>query len=359
VANPLRQLADYGQSFWLDNLSRPLIASGELAQLIEDDGLRGVTSNPTIFEKALSTSDEYDMQIRELIADGKNNEEVFEELAIRDVQMAADLLRPVYDQSQGQHGFVSFELPPYLASQTEQSIAEARRLFVKIGRPNAMIKVPGTPEGIPAVEELIAEGLNINITLLFSVDTYERVAEAYIRGLERCVAEEEPINHIASVASFFVSRVDTEVDSRIDQLLADMTDEQRRMKLESLRGEVAIANAKVAYQRCKKIFMEGKRFKRLADEYGARMQEPLWASTSTKNPTYSDVKYIEALIGPHTVATMAPVSVTAFRDHGVVQPTIEENVDDAYRTLGVMREVGIGYEDVTRTLQSKGVKSFG
>ncbi len=358
MANPLRELAEFDQSFWLDYLSRPLITSGELADLIENDGLRGMTSNPTIFEKALSTTDEYDMEIRRLIAASESNEAIFEDLAIHDVQMAADLLRPVYDGSQGQDGFVSLELPPSLAYQTEESIRQARRLFAKINRPNVLIKVPGTPEGLPAIEELIAEGVNVNITLLFSVDTYEKVAEAYIRGLERRVAQGKPVDRIASVASFFVSRVDTQVDRRIDEMLAKTSDPDRRKALESLRGETAIANAKIAYQRCKRIFLEGERFRTLEAQHGARIQRPLWASTSTKNPAYSDVKYIEALIGPHTVETMAPASVAAFRDHGVVRATLDRDVDEAYRTLETLAEVGISYDEVTRTLQKDGVESF-
>lgn len=358
MANPLRELAEFDQSFWLDYLSRPLITTGDLADLIQNDGLRGMTSNPTIFEKALSTSDEYDMEIRRLIAAAESNEAIFEDLAIHDVQMACDLLRPVYDGSQGQDGFVSFELLPSMAYQTDESIRQARRLFTKIGRPNAMIKVPGTPEGIPAIEELIVEGVNVNITLLFSIDIYEKVAEAYIRGLERRVEQGKPIDRIASVASFFVSRVDTQVDRRVDEMLAQTTDPERRKTLESLRGETAIANAKIAYQRCKRIFFEGQRFQRLATQYGARIQRPLWASTSTKNPAYRDVKYIEALIGPHTVETMAPASVEAFRDHGVVRATLEQDVDHAYRTLEKLAEVGISYEDITQTLQKDGVESF-
>ncbi len=358
MANPLRELAEFDQSFWLDYLSRPLITSGELAGLIQNDGLRGMTSNPTIFEKALSTSADYDMEIRRLMAAAESNESIFEDLAIHDVQMACDLLRPVYDGNQGQDGFVSLELPPSLAYQTEESITQARRLFAKIGRPNAMIKVPGTPEGIPAIEELIAEGVNVNITLLFSIDSYEKVAEAYIRGLERRVAQGKPIDRIASVASFFVSRVDTQVDHCIEEMLVQTTDPERRKRLESLRGQTAIANAKIAYQRCKQIFLEGERFQKLATQFGARIQRPLWASTSTKNPAYSDVKYIEALIGPHTIETMAPASVAAFRDHGVVRATLEQNVDDAYRTLKLLAEVGISYDEVTRTLQKDGVELF-
>lgn len=357
MANPLQQLAEQGQSFWLDNLSRALITSGELARLIEEDGLRGITSNPTIFEKALASTSEYDQGIERLAAEGKNPEEIFEALAIEDIQMAADLLRPVFDAADGGDGFVSIELPPYLATDTERSVAEAKRLFQTIDRPNVMIKVPGTPEGIPAIEQLIADGVNVNITLLFSLPNYQAVMEAYLRGIERRLTEGKPVDHVNSVASFFVSRVDTEVDHRIEQLLAKTTDEAERQKLTALQGEVAVANAKLAYQAFKQVFLRDKRFQRLAAK-GARLQRPLWASTSTKNPAYSDVKYIETLIGPYTVQTMAPVSVDAFRDHGVVRATVEEGVDHARQVLDQLDEVGISYEEVTTLLQEQGVEAF-
>jgi transaldolase / glucose-6-phosphate isomerase len=357
MTNPLRQLADHGQSFWLDNLSRSLIVTGELAGLIRDDGLRGITSNPTIFEKALSEGDRYDDDIARLAGRGLSSEEIFEEVAIDDVRTAADMLRPVYDESGGNDGFVSLELPPALAFDTEGSILEAKRLFTKVDRPNIMIKVPGTREGLPAIEQLIYEGVNVNITLLFSIQGYETVTEAYLRGLERRHAAGMPLSGIASVASFFVSRVDTEADTRLDRLIESATDESTRSRLQALKGKVAIANAKVAYQRFKAIFLESRRFDALR-RHGANLQRPLWASTSTKNPEYRDVLYIEELIGPHTVETMAPVSVDAFREHGVVRPTLEENVENAYETLRVLGEVGVDYADVTHTLQVKGVELF-
>lgn len=358
MANPLQQLADYGQSFWLDNLSRAIISSGELKRLIDEDGLRGITSNPSIFEKALAGTDEYDQEIEQLAGQGLSKEEIFERLAIEDIRQAADLLRPVFDAAGGGDGLVSLELPPYLATDTQRSISEAQRLFAAVGRPNVMIKVPGTPEGIPAIEELLARGVNVNITLLFSLSNYEQVMEAYLRGIERRAGQGQPVDGINSVASFFVSRVDTEVDKRIDKLLDQTSDESRRKELQSLQSTVAIANAKLAYQRFKQVFLDGERFQKLHKEHGARLQRPLWASTSTKNPAYRDVLYIEALIGPHTVETMAPVSIDAFRDHGVVKPTVEEGVDEAKRTLDRLATVGISYDEVTHLLQIQGVDAF-
>uniref|UniRef100_A0A831X2G0 Transaldolase n=1 Tax=Thermorudis peleae TaxID=1382356 RepID=A0A831X2G0_9BACT len=359
MSNPLKQLGAYGQSFWLDFLSRPMITSSELARLIEDDGLRGVTSNPTIFDKAIGSTDEYDEEIVELAARGLSSEAIFEALAVHDVQKACDLLRLVYEAADGQDGFVSLELPPDLAYDTEGSIREARRLFALIDRPNAMIKVPGTPQGIPAIEQLIADGVNVNITLLFSIQNYEQVMESYLRGVERRAERGLAVDRIASVASFFVSRVDTEVDRRLDELIAQTESPERRARLEALKGKVAIANAKIAYQRFKRVFLEGERFKRLQERHGARIQRPLWASTSTKNPAYSDVMYVEHLIGPYTVQTMAPVTVEAYRDHGQPRPnTVEEGVEEAEQTLAALAEVGINYDEVTELLQRQGVDLF-
>ncbi|HET9016464.1 MAG TPA: transaldolase, partial [Thermomicrobiaceae bacterium] len=357
MANPLQQLADVGQSFWLDNLSRTIITSGELMRLIQQDGLRGITSNPTIFEKALAGTDAYDQEITRLAAEGKTLDQIFEGLAIEDIRMAADLLRPVFDAAGGGDGFVSLELPPSLSADTARSTAEARRLFAAIDRPNVMIKVPGTSEGIPAVEELIAAGVNVNITLLFSLDGYQQVMEAYLRGLERRAARGEPLHQINSVASFFVSRVDTEVDHRIDQLLEQHPDEATRARLTALQGKAAIANAKVAYLRFKEIFLEGERFARLREQ-GARLQRPLWASTSTKNPAYSDIYYVEALIGAHTVDTMPDATAEAFRDHGQARLTIEEDVEGARHVLEELANVGVSYDDVTHLLQVNGVAAF-
>ncbi len=358
MTNPLRELAAYGQSFWLDYLSRNLITSGELARLIEDDGLRGITSNPTIFDKAIATSEEYDEEIAELAARGLSDEVIFEELAVHDVQKACDLLWLVYEASQGQDGFVSLELPPALAYDTERTIEEARRLFAKIDRPNAMIKVPGTQPGIPAIERLVADGVNVNVTLLFALENYEQVMEAYLRGLEQRLRDGLALDRIASVASFFVSRVDTEVDRRLDQLLEQESDPTRRARLEALKGKAAIANAKLAYQRFKRVFLEGERFAWLR-EHGAQIQRILWASTSTKNPAYSDVMYVEHLIGPYTVQTMAPVTVEAYRDHGRPRPnTVEEGIEEAQQVLAELEALGISYADVTDKLQREGVRLF-
>jgi transaldolase/glucose-6-phosphate isomerase len=356
MANPLQQLASVGQSFWLDNLSRSLISSGELEQLIREDGLRGMTSNPTIFEKALSAGDVYDAQIRRLTEEGANKEQIFEDLAFHDIRRAADLLRPVYKATDGGDGFVSIELPPYLASDTERSIREAKRIFASIGRPNVMIKVPGTSEGIPAIEELTFEGVNVNITLLFALNAYLRVVEAYMRGIERRIEQGLPVDSIASVASFFVSRVDTEVDKRIDAMLQQPIDEERKARLQAIKGKTAIANAKIVYEHFKQLF-SSPRFIEMK-KHGARLQRPLWASTSTKNPEYSDVLYIEALIGPDTVETMAPVSVDAFRDHGKIKRTVDEGLDEAHRIIDEMGELGISYDEVTALLLQQGVASF-
>ena len=359
MINPLKQLGVYGQSFWLDFLSRALITSGELNRLIEEDGLCGVTSNPTIFDRAIASTDEYDQEIAELATRGFSSETIFETLAIHDVQKACDVLRLVYEVSAGQDGFVSLELPPELAYDTEASIREARRLFAAIDRPNVMIKVPGTPQGLPAIEQLIADGVNVNVTLLFSLRVYEQVMEAYLRGLEQRIERGVAIDRIASVASFFVSRVDTEVDRRLDELIGRATSSGERDHLASLKGQVAIANAKMAYQRFKRVFLHGERFQRLQREHGARLQRPLWASTSTKNPAYSDVLYVEHLIGPYTIQTMAPVTVEAYRDHGRPRPnSVEEGIEDAERILERLAQIGIDYDEVTDLLQRQGVEQF-
>ncbi len=357
MSNPLRQLADVGQSFWLDNLSRELIDSGELRSLIDSDGLRGITSNPTIFEKAFSSGDSYDSEIARLAGDGLSVEQVFEELAIADIRDAADMLRPIYDDTGGADGFVSLELPPSLAYDTEGSIAEAKRLFGAVDRPNVMIKVPGTAEGLPAIETLLTDGVNVNITLLFSLDDYDNVADAYLRAMNARVESNRPLNTVASVASFFVSRVDSEVDGRLQEIADSTGDPETRAKAEGLIGKVAIANARIAYQHFRQRFTDNPEFQKL-QEQGAQIQRPLWASTSTKNPDYPDTLYIEALIGPHTVETMAPNSVDAFRNHGTVTVAIEDDLDDAYQAMETLRNLGISYDDVTRNLQEKGVHLF-
>jgi transaldolase/glucose-6-phosphate isomerase len=354
--NPLLELQIFGQSVWYDNLSRGLITSGELRKKIEEDGLRGITSNPAIFEKAITGSTEYDEALKELARQGKSAEEIYEELVVQDIQMASDLLQPVYEKTNGIDGYVSLEVSPHLARNTVGTISEALRLWQRVNRKNLMIKVPATPEGLPAIDQLITRGLNINITLIFSQEVYEQVAYAYLSGLEKRVAEGKPLDTVASVASFFVSRIDTAVDALLEARIRQTTHEQERMKLSSLLGKVAIANAKLAYQRFKQIF-HSDRFRAL-EKKGARVQRPLWASTGTKNPKYSDVLYVESLIGPNTINTMPPATYQAFRDHGRVRPTLEEDIPGARQTLHTLAEVGIDLGQVTAELLEAGIKLF-
>ncbi|HVG20160.1 MAG TPA: transaldolase, partial [Blastocatellia bacterium] len=354
--NPLVELTNLGQSVWYDNIERKLITSGELRRLIEEDSLRGVTSNPAIFEKAIGGSDLYDDQLRELAEQGKGANDIYEAIAVRDVRMAADELATVYEKTGGEDGYVSLECSPLLANDTRGTIEEARRLWRWLDRKNVMIKIPGTPEGIPAIEQCIYEGININITLLFSLTSHEQTMEAYIRGLERRAEEGKPVNNISSVASFFVSRVDTAADKLIEDRIKQSTSEVEKSGLRSLLGGVAIANAKMAYQRYKEVF-HGARFAQLKSR-GARVQRPLWASTSTKNPAYRDVYYVEALIGPETVDTMPPATVDAFRDHGVARVTIEDNLDEERSLLARLEEFGISLEEVTRQVLDEGVQKF-
>lgn len=354
--NPLIELTKLGQSIWNDNIERKLITSGELKRLIDEDGLSGVTSNPAIFEKAIAGSDLYADQLRELATQGKSPTEIYEGLAIRDIQMTADVLKEVYDRTAGADGFVSLECSPLLANDTAGTIEEARRLWGLLDRPNVMIKIPGTQAGMPAIEQCIYEGININITLLFSLQAYEQTMEAYIRGLERRADENKPITNIASVASFFVSRIDTAADKELERRIEKATNEAEKAKLQSLLGRIAIANAKVAYQRYKKIF-HGERFAALKQN-GARVQRPLWASTSTKNPVYPDVYYVEALMGPETVDTLPPATITAFRDHGRPRVTIEDNIDEERAVLARLEEVGISLDQVTAHVLADGVRLF-
>jgi transaldolase / glucose-6-phosphate isomerase len=354
--NPLQRLHDYGQSVWNDNLSRKLILSGELQTLIDNSGVVGVTSNPTIFDTAISKSDDYDDKIRELVADGRTSDEIYEALVVRDIQMACDVLKPVYDKSNGQDGFVSLEVSPLLAHDTETTITDARRLWEVVDRPNLMIKIPGTEEGVPAIEQMLYEGININVTLLFSVDAYRKVAEAYIHALERRAADGKSVDNVASVASFFVSRVDTEVDNLLNDIIENGKDQDAVILAKSLPGKVAIANAKLAYQAFREMF-HSDRFSELAGR-GAKFQRPLWASTSTKNPDYPDTLYVDELIGPNTVQTLAPASIEAFASHGTVKPTLEANVDQAYDVMSALEEAGINYDDVNATLVKQGVGAF-
>ena len=355
-SNPLVQLHQYGQSVWLDQISRSLMTTGKLKRLIDEDGLRGMTSNPTIFQKAIGKGEDYAEELKQLARSGSSVSDVYEALVVKDIGSAADIFRPVYDSENGGDGFVSLEVSPLLANDTQATIKEAKDLWARLNRPNVMIKVPATPAGLPAIEELIGSGLNINVTLIFAVEVYERVAEAYIRGLERRVKAGQPIDRIASVASFFVSRIDTAVDKQLEQLAAKESDAARKPKINSLLGKAAIANARLAYESFKKIF-SGDRWNKLQQE-GARVQRPLWASTSTKDPKYRDTLYVEELIGRNTVNTMPLGTIDDFRDHGVGKPTLEIGLDGAHRTFAELKEVGIDMQAVTKKLTEDGVASF-
>jgi len=354
--NPLVELAKLGQSVWYDQMHRSLVTEGHLKRMIEQDDLRGLTSNPTIFQKAIGESGEYDDALEALAAQGKNREEIYTALVLDDISRAADTFWPAHEKTKGKDGFVSLEVNPNLAHDTPGTIQQAQELFLALGRKNVMIKVPATPEGIPAIEELTAAGLNINITLIFSRDVYTQVMDAYIRGLERRVEKNLPIDGISSVASFFVSRIDTKADKELEQRLAKSADPQEKEALTSLLGRVAIANAKLAYQLFKNVFSTP-RFERLRAR-GGRVQRPLWASTGTKNPKYSDVMYIESLIGPDTVNTIPPATFDAFRDHGKVALTLEQELDQAARTLERLESFGISLQKITTELTKEGVKSF-
>jgi transaldolase len=345
-ASRLHCLADYGQSVWIDFLSRDLIRNGELERRMRDDAVVGVTSNPTIFQKAISSGAAYDEQLREVLEVERDPKEIFLRLAIKDVEDALDLLRPVWDEGSGQDGYVSLEVDPNLASDTARTIEEAQRLHETIDRPNLFVKIPATKAGLPAIEEMIARGRSINVTLIFSLERYAEVAEAFMRGLERLVEAGGDPGKVASVASFFVSRVDTEADRRLDEIGGH----------DELKGKLAIANAKLAYQRYKEIFA-GNRWEALSSR-GATTQRCLWASTSTKNPAYRDVMYVEELIGPKTVNTMPEETIEVFQDHGEVAPTLEQGIDEAERVFEQIRQAGVDYDDVTDTLEREGVQKF-
>jgi transaldolase/glucose-6-phosphate isomerase len=345
MTNPLAQLAKAGQSVWFDQMERRLVSSGKLQKMIDEDDLRGVTSNPTIFEKAIGGSEDYDAQLRSLAAEGKSRDEIYDELVVQDIGNAADVFLPVYEKTNGEDGYVSLEVSPLLASDTARTISEAKRLFAKMGRPNVMIKIPATPEGIPAIQKAIATGININVTLIFSNEVYAQVIEAYLSGLEERVASGLPIGNISSVASFFVSRIDAQADKQLE----GKGDSE-------LLGKVAIANARMAYQLFKESF-SSERFQKLRDK-GARVQRPLWASTGTKNPTYRDTLYVEQLIGPDTVNTIPPATYDAFRDHGVVELTLDQNIDEARRVLEQFEAKGLSLKAITEKLTAEGVKSF-
>ncbi|MFI5273029.1 MAG: bifunctional transaldolase/phosoglucose isomerase [Ktedonobacterales bacterium] len=355
--NRLAQVYQLGQSVWYDNIRRGLITSGDLQKLIDDDAVVGVTSNPSIFEKAIDGSTDYDDAIKQLIGEHVTEaKQILDTLMIHDIQMAADLFRPIYDRTNHVDGYVSIEVSPVLANDTQKTIAEARRLFEVVGRPNVMVKIPATEEGLPAIEQMIYEGVNINVTLIFSLDRYEAVTEAFIRGLEHRRRENQPVTDIASVASFFVSRVDTLVDAQLDERIAATGDTSKQQELRSLEGKAAIANARLAYQKYGDIF-HGERFAALAAEH-AQTQRCLWASTSTKNPAYPDTYYVEALIGPETVDTIPPQTIVAVQDHGVAKDALTDDIAGMRATMERLAEAGIQIDAVTRQLELDGVKSF-
>jgi transaldolase/glucose-6-phosphate isomerase len=357
ATNPLKALLGYGQSMWLDYIRRDLITGGSLKKMIEDDGLRGMTSNPSIFEKAIGDSSLYDDILKTLAARSDLDTTArYEQIAIRDIQGAADLLRPVYESSKFRDGYVSLEVSPLLAHKTQETIDEARRLWKAVNRENVMIKIPGTPEGLPAIRQAIGEGINVNVTLLFAQDVYEKVAEAHIAGLEELAKRGGNVNKIGGVASFFISRIDSLVDSKLDEKLKATSDAQQQALLKSLLGKVAIANGKLTYQRYQRIF-SGPRWEALASK-GAQTQRVLWASTSTKNPAYRDVMYVEELIGPDTVNTMPPATIDAFRDHGKLRNSLTEDVTGAQKVMDDLAKVGISIKEVTDKLTADGVTLF-
>ena len=354
ATNTIKRLyEEQGQSVWQDDISRQMIQDGTLRYRIEEVGIRGVTSNPTIFQKAIAGSDAYDEDIKAHLGEGKSAAEIFQAVAVRDIQDACDLFRPLYDASGGEDGFVSIEVLPSLARDTEGTIENARTLWNAVDRPNLMVKVPGTDEGVPAIRQLLTEGININITLLFSLENYERVARAYIEALQARHDAGLPIDTIASVASFFVSRVDTLADRLLDEKLAAGGDAAR---INALKGKVAVANARLAYERFEQIFGE-ETFRPLVDA-GARVQRPLWASTGTKNKAYSDVLYVETLIGPHTVNTMPIATIEAFLDHGTVARTVDTDYVGAHQVMEDLASVGISIDAITRQLEDEGIEAF-
>jgi transaldolase len=355
TSNPLRDLEACSQSVWLDSISRDIIRSGTLQRLIDEDGITGITANPAIFEKAIVGTHDYDDTIRTLGARGFQPVQIYEELAIEDVGTAADMLRLIYERCHGCDGFASIEVSPDLAYDTGASVEEARRFWRKLNRPNVMIKIPATQEGLSAIQQLTYEGINVNITLIFAVEVYEHVMDAFLQGLERRIREHLPINHIASVASFFVSRVDTLVDTILEEKAQEAIGGRR--KLANLMGKTAVANAKIAYQRFEQVF-SAERFRWL-EQKGAQVQRPLWASTSTKNPTYPDTMYVTPLIGPHTVNTMPLQTITAFRDHGTVDcGAIRRGLEEAHQHMIELERNGIDMRAVTDQLTKEGVAKF-
>lgn len=353
MANPLVSIKEQGQSIWLDNLTRGMIRGGRLKKLITEDGISGVTSNPAIFNKAMTKGTDYDEEIRTLAEEGKTAAEIYEAMAVKDIQAACDLLRPTYEETQGTDGFVSLEVSPHLARDTQGTIEDAERLWGWVARPNLLVKIPGTPEGLPAIEECLARGININITLLFSLDAHRAVMEAHQKALERRREQGEPLDGVASVASFFLSRIDTNVDKILDGLRERGEHEDETV---DLRGTAAVASAKLAYANWKTAY-SGDRWATLRGE-GARVQKPLWASTSSKDPAYSDVKYVEPLIGLQTINTLPDVTVDAFRDHGRVAATVEQDLEESRKNLERLEALGIAMKQVTDELVEEGIRKF-
>jgi transaldolase/glucose-6-phosphate isomerase len=356
MSNHLVEVMKTGQSIWYDNIRRAMLETGDLQKKVDEDDLRGVTSNPTIFEKAITGSTDYDEQMRSLVTAGATVNEIYEALVLDDIAAAADILKPVYDKTDGLDGYISLEVSPRLAYETKGTIEEADRLFKHLKRPNVMIKIPAAQEGLPAIEECIYRGININVTMIFSIENYEQVAESFIKGLERRDAEGKPVDHIASVASFFVSRVDTAIDADLEYRARHAATPEEKATLEGLLGRAAVANAKLAYQKFKEIF-HGERFSKLKAK-GAQVQRCLWASTGTKNPKYSDVLYVDNLIGPETVNTIPPQTYTAFRDHGQVAPTLEADLAEARACTEQLTGIGIDLAEVTDKLQKDGLTAF-
>ncbi len=356
MSNPLLEIRNFGQSIWYDNLNRALIETNELQRLIDEDAVTGGTSNPSIFEKALTSTDFYKADLARLREQRADVATAIDDLTIRDIQLSCDVLRPIYDRTEGADGHASLEVAPDLAYETQGTIENARRLFKELDRPNAMIKIPGTQEGLPAVEQCLSEGINVNITLLFGLENYEQVALAYVSALEKRAEAGAPIDRIASVASFFVSRVDTLTDTKLQELMDSASDSASKTELHDLLGLAGIANAKIAYGKHKEIF-SSPRWKSL-EAKGARVQRCLWASTSTKNPDYRDVMYLEGLIGADTVNTLPQVTLEAFRDHGVAAATLDVDIDGAHDVIKRLGHVGIDFKGVTDQLQTEGVDLF-
>ncbi len=356
MTNPLIQLHEQGQSPWYDNIDRTQLNSGKFQRMIKEDGILGVTANPTIFEKSISAGHAYDEQIADLIKAKKSTSEIYEAVVISDIRTVADLLRPIYDRTNGQDGYVSLEVSPDLANDTDATISEAKRFWQMVERPNLMIKIPATPAGIPAIYEVLRSGINVNVTLIFSIQAYRNVVDSYQRALEDLHSRGEDLSKIASVASFFISRVDTLVDKRLEDMVKGTTDSAQQKKLKALEGKAAIANARLVYQDFKQLF--GTPAFESLKHAGAHVQRPLWASTSTKNPAYRDVMYVEELIGPDTVDTMPLETVRNFRDHGVVRYSIEDNIAEAKAALADLEDQGILYEQVTQQLLDEGVQKF-